>query len=127
MIAFTIVVPDNIVIIGGKAHPVDCSSLAGKQVIVWDGVSAGHVEFASIGFSKEPPEAFADPAPYQWWVDAWTSIENQPPPPVTISTAASAAIVKQSYAACLHRKADVLHKKGDAYDAVKMLLKASNL
>jgi len=127
MIAFTIVVPDNIVIIGGKAHRVDCSSLAGKQVVVWDGVSAGHIEFASIGFNKEPPEAFVDPTPYQWWVDVWTSIENQPPIPATISTSASAAIVKQSYAACVRRQADCLQKKGKTYDAVKMLLKASNL
>lgn len=52
----TIVVPDNVVIVDGIRHDVDCASLAGIHALQWYG-DAGDVEFDLVDGEKKPNQA----------------------------------------------------------------------
>lgn len=75
----TIVRPDNTVIVDGKPHWVDCSSLpAYVRVVQWDGEAGkGHIEFVQDPHGKFMPNtAITDFAPYTSLTDAWTEAEQ---------------------------------------------------
>jgi hypothetical protein len=82
MTTVTIIVPDNIVLVGGKPHTVDCSTLVAENIhaVQWDG-SAGWVEYAMVNGEKTPNAAITGISPYQSYIDAWTAVENYVPPP----------------------------------------------
>lgn len=77
---WTIIVSDNVVIVEGKAHRVDCSALAGVHAVQWRDLG-GEIEYAETTDGQPPNEFFLDPAPYQSLLDAWQVIEDAPPPP----------------------------------------------
>jgi len=118
-----IIVPDNTVIIDGKSHPVDCSSMVGVQAIHWNETS-GFVEYQSVDFVKQPPIILDDISEYQSWIDSWIAQENCSTP---LPPSDSSFIVAQSYAANLRRQADALQAQGKTYEAIKLLLKSSGL
>ena len=122
-----IIASDDTVIIDGKAHPVNCSPLrvAGIHAVHWIDGYWGRVEYQAVDFVKQAPTTFADMSAFQWAIDAWTAVENAPPPPPAPPDPRVA--VAQSYASSLRRQADALHAQGNSYDAVKLLLKASKL
>ena len=73
----TIVREDNLVIVDGEGHTVDCSELqAPFHALQWDGVR-GEIEYAATRCdhcgvrSKRGNELISDLSPYQKYVDAW--------------------------------------------------------
>lgn len=77
---WTIIVSDNVVIVNGKAHRIDCSALVGIHAVQWRDLG-GEIEYAETTDGQPPNEFFLDPAPYQPLLDAWQVIEDMPPPP----------------------------------------------
>lgn len=59
MSRITIVVPDNLVIVDGVSHAIDCSSLAGVHALQWYGTH-GDVEYELVDGEKQPNEAVSD-------------------------------------------------------------------
>jgi hypothetical protein len=76
----TIVVPDNIVLVNGKAHTIDCSAFVAVHAVQWDG-DAGEVEYADVEGAKIPNQLISDISPYQSLIDAWQAVEDYVPPP----------------------------------------------
>lgn len=72
-----IVVPDNVVLINGKAHTVNCSAFPTVSAVQWNGTQ-GHVEFAEINGQRPLNEMITDISPFQSLIDAWRQVENRP-------------------------------------------------
>ncbi len=73
----TIIKDDNVVMVGGAARTVDCSSLpADFHALQWYDMT-GEVEFAATfedrGWHKKPNQLIKDLSPYQKYVDAWNA------------------------------------------------------
>lgn len=70
----SIIIPDNVVVIDGRAEAVDLKNMpAGVRVVQWDG-SVGHVEFynsADTAYQPNIPLHSIDD--YQWVIDAWNA------------------------------------------------------
>ena len=79
----SIVVDDNMVVIDGKPHVVDCSSLAGLHAVQWDG-SSGYIEHSPVKGEKELNVEITSILPYQALIDAWKVIDPKPPSPISI-------------------------------------------
>ena len=77
----TIIRDDNIVLVDGVAHRVDCSDLPiDVHAVQWAG-DLGEVEYALAvcahcgGRSKKMNATFADMTPYQRYVDRWNEVK----------------------------------------------------
>ncbi len=79
----TIIVDDNLVMIGGKPHTVDCSSLVGVHAVQWYD-TFGEIEYKSTFgttlpgpmYTKPPNVLINDISPYQNFIDAWQVAEE---------------------------------------------------
>jgi hypothetical protein len=78
----TIIADDGIVIVNGRALPVDLSALAGIHAVQWTG-SSGWIEFKADGNgNRDLNQTIDNFAVLQPYVDAWTNqLNNLPPPP----------------------------------------------
>lgn len=80
----TIVVPDNTIVIDGKAHQVDCSAIdGGIEVIQWHG-RRGEVQFAQQEASFRLNTSFDTMEPFADEIAAWDAAEaaeQNPPDP----------------------------------------------
>ena len=88
VITLTIIVPDNVVIINGKRHTVDCSSLGGIHAVQWS-LASGVIEYAPTTNGLPPSEAITSIAPYQSLIDAWTAVDTATPPTPPVVVPAS--------------------------------------
>lgn len=81
----TIVVPDNTIVIDGKAHQVDCSAIdGGVQVIQWHGARGGEIEFIQQDESFRLNTSFDTVEPFAAEIAAWDAAEQaeqNPPTP----------------------------------------------
>lgn len=119
----TIVCDDNLVIIDGVRHSVDCSAYPTIHAVQWYG-SHGQIEFKADDLgNRAPNERIDELSQFQPLIDAWQDIEDHP----LASAIDASAIINQSYRASLRREAEALQQQGKTYEAVKLLLKASNL
>jgi hypothetical protein len=71
----TIVVPDSMVYIDGKALVVDCSSLDPDiRAVQWDGdLGTGEIEHKSVGGGRLPNVVITDIARFQTIIDLWNA------------------------------------------------------
>ncbi len=74
----SIVVEDNMVVVDGKPHVVDCSSLAGLHAVQWDGDS-GHIEHLPVKGERELNTKITSILPYQSLIDAWMVVDTKTP------------------------------------------------
>lgn len=54
-----IVVPDDLVVVDGVSHTVDCSALTGVHAVQWYDTH-GDVEYELVDGEKQPNEAITD-------------------------------------------------------------------
>lgn len=80
MARVTVIVDDNLVIVNGKPHTIDCSAFPAIHAIQWFGQN-GEIEFKPTLEGQPPNQAFTDVTPFQSLIDAWQFAEDHPPPP----------------------------------------------
>lgn len=97
----SIIVPDNMVVIDGKPHEVDCSGLVGIHAVQWQG-ERGHVEYRP-GDEPRGNDEIVSMADYAAIIAAWDAAENAPPPPPPPPLVAASADVTVDRIAVLER------------------------
>lgn len=79
----TLVRPDNTVIVDGKAHAVDLSSMHEFiSVVQWDGAAkTGHIEFVqAVNTPHRLNIEISDISGWSAAIEAWDAIESAPAP-----------------------------------------------
>jgi len=98
MTKYTIVPADNMVIIDGEAHVVDCAAVDPKiHAIQWSG-TAGWIEFVDADpydGQCDPHRPLTDFAPWQHLIDDWTAAKAAAatPPPAPKPVGAGAHVI----------------------------------